>query len=339
MDWSKGYSASFYAMKVDPTTWRDISRLEIKGGSIKRTPTGLRSSATLDSTQDVEGIEMYVRVYLDAKQDGEYAHEALFTGLATSPKREAYTTLENRSIDCYSVLKPADDVILPRGWYAMAGTDGGSLIRDLLSIIPAPVSIGDNPPTLNTTIIAEDDETHLSMAEKIVSAINWRLWVEGDGRVMVAPYDLNPVAKFDPIDYDVCEAPLSVKEDWYSCPNVYKAVSDDMTGIARDDDPDSPLSTARRGREVYKVETNVTLAGNESVAEYAARALKEAQRIQKSVSYRRRYIPNIFPASVVRIHYPAQKVDGDFIVTSQNISLGFNATTSESVVASVKYNG
>ena len=337
MDWSKGYSARYYAMQVDPTTWRDISRLDITGGSIKRTPTGLRCSASLDATQDVEGIEMYVRVYLDTAQDGEYAHEPLFTGLATSPKRDSYTTLQDRSLDCYSVLKPADDVILSRGWYAMAGADGGELIRDLLSIIPAPVEIDTAPPVLSSTIIAEDNETHLSMADKIVTAMNWRMWVRGDGTVRVAPYSLDPVATFDPLEYDVCEAPLSIKEDWYSCPNVYKAVSDDMTGIARDDDPDSPLSTVRRGREVWMVENNVTLSGNESVAEYATRALREAQRIQKSVSYRRRFVPAVFPATVVRLHYPAQRVDGDFIVTSQSINLGFCASTSETVVANVKY--
>jgi hypothetical protein len=291
----------------------------------------------LDATDDITGIEMYVRVYMDTMQNGEYGHEALFTGLATSPKKDAYAVLQDRSLDCYSVLKPADDVILPRGWYALSGANSGDLIRELLRIIPAPVVVDDYSPILSTTIIAEDDETHLSMTDKILTAINWRMWVLGDGTVRVGAYSLDPTATFDPIEYDVCEAPLSIKEDWYSCPNVYKAVSDDMTGIARDDDPDSPLSTVRRGREVWMVENNVALSGNESVAEYATRALREAQRIQKSVSYTRRFIPDVFPATVVRLHYPAQGVDGDFIVTSQNIRLGAGSSTSETVVANVKY--
>lgn len=337
MDWSKGYSASYYATIVDPKTWRDIERIKITGGTIKRSPTGLRGSASLDATDDIDGIEKYIRVYMDTQQDGEYGHEALFTGLATSPKRDAYTTLNDRSIDCYSSLKPADDIILERGWYAMAGSSGGEIIRDLLSATPAPVEVDDNSPVLNTTITAEDNETPLSMADKIATAMNWRIWIRGDGVIRVTPFSATPVATFDVIEYDVCEAPLTIKEDWYSCPNVFKAVSGDMTGIARDDDPDSPLSTVRRGREVWMVDNNVTLSSYESVAEYAARALKDAQRIQKSVSYQRRFVPEVFPSTVVRLRYPAQGVDGDFLVTSQTINLGFCAETSETVVASVRY--
>ena len=42
MDWSKGYSASYYAARVDPVTWRDVERFEITGGSIKRGVDALR---------------------------------------------------------------------------------------------------------------------------------------------------------------------------------------------------------------------------------------------------------------------------------------------------------
>ena len=48
MDWSKGFSASYYMAIVDKRTWNDISRLEITGGNISRYITGLRESADID---------------------------------------------------------------------------------------------------------------------------------------------------------------------------------------------------------------------------------------------------------------------------------------------------
>ena len=48
MDWSKGYSATYYAKRVDPATWRDLETIKLTGGSIKREPSGLRESADIE---------------------------------------------------------------------------------------------------------------------------------------------------------------------------------------------------------------------------------------------------------------------------------------------------
>jgi hypothetical protein len=332
MDWSKGYTSTWYAVILDPVTWRETERIEIIGGTIKCTQTGLRASADIDIKRALSGIEQWVRVYMDTAQNGEYGHIPMFTGLASCPKRETNAKTSDRSLNCYSVLQPAKDIPLQRGWYAIQGADGAQLVRDLLSVSPAPVVVNGISPMLSTTIVAEDNETCLTMAERILTAMDWIMTVHGDGTIMLQPFSAESAAVFDASDYDVIEAPLSVKEDWYSCPNVYMAVSNDLTAIARDDNSNSPMSVARRGREVWKIETGVALASTESIAEYARRALKEAQRIQMEVSYNRRYVPNVYPSNVVTLHYPAQNVDGDFIVQSQSVEIG-TGKTSETVVA------
>lgn len=331
MDWSKGYSASFYVKEVDPVTWRDKSTIRITGGIIKRTLTGLRCSASIDCLSDLGGIEKWIRIYMDTKQEGGYGHEALFTGIAASPKRKAYATRNERSPDCYSVLKPADDVMLTRGWFALAGVNAGDIIRSLLSVTPAPVVVAESAPALATTIIAEDSETRLSMVDKVLNAIGWRLDIAGDGTINVKPYSVEAAEKFDPLECDVIEVPINVTEDWYSAPNVYMAVSNDMTGIARDDRDDSPLSVQNRGREVWRSESGVTLSDNETIAEYATRRLKAAQRVRKVASYDRRFMPHVRVGDVINLHYPAQDLDGLYLVSSQSIRLGYHAKTSETV--------
>ena len=329
MDWSKGYSASFYVKEVDPVTWRDKGLINITGGMIKRTLTGLRNSASFNCQTDLGGIEKWIRIYMDTQQEGDYGHEALFTGIAASPKRSAYASRNERTPDCYSVLKPAADVLLTRGWYALAGASSGDILKSLLSVSPAPVVVAENAPALTTTIIAEDSETHLSMVDKILEAINWRIDIAGDGTINVLPYSINPVQTFDPTSFDVIEVPITIVEDWYSAPNVYMAISDDMTGIARDDRDDSPLSVQNRGREVWMKESGVTLSENETIAEYATRQLKAAQRVRKQASYDRRFMPHVRVGDVINLHYPAQGLDGLYLVSSQSVRLGYNARTSE----------
>lgn len=332
MNWSKGYSATYYAKRVDPATWRDLETIELTGGSIKREPSGLRESADVDCVNYSTGIEQWVRVYLDTRQDGGNAsHTALFTGLATSPEAEYSGFVQNNQLSCYSVLKPADDIYLLRGWFAPAGSRGGDIIKQLLEVTPAPVEVAEGSPRLSASIVAEDNETHLTMVDKVLDAIDWRIRIGGSGRIRIEPKPIEAAASFDPIENDVIETQVKISTDWYSCPNVYMAINEDMTGIARDDSILSPLSVVNRGREVWLVDDNVELSENESISRYAQRKLLEAQKVQKTAEYDRRYFPDISPGDLVQMHYPAHGLEGTFNVESQSIELGYGARTSERI--------
>lgn len=332
MDWQSGYSATYYMTFVDPVTWRDTQRLEITGGSIDRMLSGLRQSASIACDSYPDNTERWIRVYLDAKQGSSNAHEPLFTGLAICPEVQIEGRRQNRDLECYSVLKPASDVYLQRGWYAAAYTSGALIISQLLASCPAPVVVADNSPLLAASIIAEGKETCLTMAEKILTAMNWQLRIEGNGTIHIEPKSTDILATFDPLSYDVVEPSISVESDWYACPNVFMAVSNDLTGIARDDSETSPVSIPNRGREVWMLESNSKLSANESIAEYAMRRLKEEQKIQRTASYDRRFYPDVYPGGRIRLHYPEQGLDGVFAVVSHSIELGYGARTSEQVM-------
>ena len=188
----------------------------------------------------------------------------------------------------------------------------------------------DGAPVLAGSIIAEDGESNLSMADRILDAIGWRIRIDGDGTIRVMPPAREPAVRFDPLVNDVIESKIKVSADWYSCPNVFMAVAGDVTGIARDDDPDSPLSVQNRGREVWKRES-CTLSADESVAEYAQRRLRESQRVRQTVSYTRRYIPDVMPGDIVGLNYPEQGLTGNYGAQSQSITLGYGARTAEQI--------
>ena len=347
VDWRKGITASYYVTVVNPDSWADGLRIDIVGGSVKRESSGLQHSADIDCVNYNLTNEQYIRVWLDAKQGSDFSHTALFTGLATSPGYSIQGRTEKQTLQCYSVLKPAQDVLLDPGYYVPMGIDGGAVIKRLFqTCIKAPVEISekvDEKRKINSTIVAQSGETVLSMAETILSAMNWRIKINGHGDISIGPYESEPIASFDSIDNDVIETSVSINYDWYNCLNVFRASVDDQVSIARDENPNSIFSIARRGREIWYEEADCVLNDKENLVEYARRRLKELQKVSTKVSYDRRFDPNVFPTDVIRMNYPIYiesedgesrliNLEGRYMVSSQTINLEFGARTSEEVI-------
>lgn len=347
VDWRKGITASYYATIVDPDSWADIGKIDLVGGSVKRETSGLQQSADIDCVNYNLTNEQYVRVWLDAKQGSDFSHTALFTGLASSPGFNIEGRTEKQTLQCYSVLKPAQDVLLEPGYYVPIGVDGGKLVQRLLkSCIKAPVEISekaDEKRTITSTIVAESGETVLSIVEIILLIINWRMQINGHGDIFIGPYNNDAVATFDSTNNDVIETSVDITHDWYNCPNVVRAIVDDQVSIAKDEDENSPYSTVNRGREIWYEETDCVLNDKENLIEYARRRLAELQQVSTTISYDRRFTPDVFPEDVVQINYPIYiesldgttrliNIAGRYMVTSQTINLEFGARTSEEVI-------
>ena len=331
MNWEAGFTATYHACVVDPVTWKDCGRIEIDSGSINRTGTGLRESADLSCTDYSKGSDIWLRVYLDAIQPGDSEHIPLFTGLVSTPEDEIDDAYADCSLQCYSVLVPAQEVLLPRGWYALKGQSGAALVADLLAVSPAPVTIEGESPLLSQHIVAEQGENRLTMIDKILDAINWRIRISGDGSITICPKPTKISATFSSLKYDLILPPVKRRADRFSCPNVLRAVTGDTAVTVRDDSEGSALSTVSRGREVWTEEADVQLGDGESLRAYAERRLKELQSVSLVLEYDRLFLPDICVTDKIRLQYPAQNLSGIFVIESQNIDLDHSCTTGEDV--------
>jgi hypothetical protein len=336
MDWAKGYTSRYSLHILDEMTWRDIAELEMAECEIDCDADGMMQSAEIsvpalydDGTGDT-ARERWARVYMDVSQEGESARYALFTGLVSAPERNYKNGVVSYKMTCYSVLKPPNDIYLQRGYYAPVATSGAELIAQLLSTSPAPITAAGGSPQLKTAIVAEDDETALTMARKIADAIDWRIRIDGMGAVSIEPKPTDTVARFDALSADVITSEFTDTSDWYGCPNVFRAVMDGEVAVARDETSDR-LSIAARGREIWQQETDVELSDGETLAQYAQRKLAEAQKSARKLSYDRRYYDGVGVGDRVRISYPADGIDGVFEVTSQTIQAGTPCKVSEEV--------
>lgn len=325
MDWTNGMTSSYYVMDVDPTSWLDTNRREILSGEIDRTPDGLQTSASLEMS---EVPSSWIRIYMVAEQDG-VERVPLFTGLATSPERELDGQRQKRKVTCYSVLTPASKKTLDRGYYIPANVDAPRAVKKLLDCTPAPIKIADaDHPKLLEAVIAEDNETALSMACKVLDGIGWTYMVNGEGVIELSPKSQEVKYTID-ADHDILGLQVTDSKDVFDVPNILRCTYGDMVAEARDDDPESELSTISRGFEVWEMESEVILGDNESLQSYTRKRLKELQTPARTISYNRRFIPELFPGDIIRINYPAEGLDGFFKITSQSFELTHGSEVAE----------
>ena len=327
MNWSKGISARYEFFYVDPVSFMDVEKRDFTSGTITRTLDGLLQSADLMMTEDPG--ERWVRVYLDARQSGAGERVPLFTGLTSAPEGEWNGTRRSIKVECYSALKPCDDILTERGFYAPSGASGADFAAALLGRGIAKAYAERGSPTLADHIVAEDKETCLSMARKIVDAINWQIRIDGMGLIHIEPKPSDPKASFDPRSHDVIEPHIKDKRDWFSCPNYFRAISGDRAVVAKDET--SSLSIGARGREIQR-EESATLSDGETLEEYAMRRLKELQSPSRTISYTRRYDPDIWTGSLIQMSYPHIGINGVFRVSKQTITLGLGCPTQEEAV-------
>lgn len=335
MNWNHGFSALYELYRVNPVSWNDAGSFDIVAGSISKSEGGLIESADLTMTESPG--ECWLRVYLKARQGESGERVALFTGLASAPQRTLNGNHVTYKAACYSVLKPVEDILTPRGFFVAAGSSGAQAAAELLSIGPAPVSYETPSPALTEPIISEDRDTYLSMAQKILDAIGWRIRISGRGEVEILPKAESESAQFDESENDSIEVAITDTNDWYSAPNCLRVVSGEDCVEVRDDDPTSALSTTSRGLarggsgEIWAQESVSTLGENETLQAFAERRLKELQGPARKVGYSRRYRPEVTIGDKVRLHLPGHGIDGLFTVTSQRITLGYGARVAEEV--------
>ena len=336
MNWNDGFSALYELKKVDPVSWLDAGSFDFTSGTVKRTDSGLLESAHLTMRENPG--ECWVRVYLKARQEAGGARVPVFTGLTSVPKRTGDGTRITYGVECYSVLKPLEDILTPRGYYAPAGADGAQLVKELLDAGAAPVVADEGSPGLTDPIVSEDSTSRLDMAWMILDAIGWRLRISGDGMVHVCRQASEPIAVFDTFENDIIEKATTDSQDWFTVPNCIRVVSGDRYVEYKDEDPEDRASTisrkaARGGSgEIWLNETVAGIGDNESLAEFAMRKLKESQLPARRVTYTRRYRPDVLAGDIVTLHLPAIGIDGQFRITGQTIGLAHGARTQEEVV-------
>lgn len=347
-DWLSSMQQTFEFYTVDPGTWKDKKRLDnVISCVINRDGDAeTLGSATIDMNESIG--ESYLRVYLITIQNGVREKHPLGTFLIQTPISSYNGKMQDVSIDTYTPLLELKESPTDFGYSLLKGENiMESAYRIVRDHVRAPVIKANCTDTLFDDFVANTDDTWLSFVSDLISNAKYELGLDELGRVLFLPKQetaaLQPVWTYTDDNSSILFPDLSIDHDLYGIPNVVEVIYSSGNGFYQarvvNNDPNSPISTVNRGREIVHRVTDPDLVGDATEAqirEYAEQTLKELSSLEYTVSYTHGYCP-VRVGDCVRLNYErAGLIDIKAKVISQNIQCRTGCQVSERAVFTKK---
>lgn len=314
VDWTKPMEQTFEYYTVDPGTWKDDKLLRnVKLSAITRdSEVDTLGSATIDITESVG--ECYIRVYLIVNQNEVTDKIPLGTYLVQTPSSSFDGKIRNVTMDAYTPLLELKENPPELGYSLLEGEnimDNAYLIvRDH---VRAPVVKAVSDEKLFSDFVSNTDDTWLTFTKDLIANAKHELTLDELGRILFAPKQdtasLQPVWTYTDDNSSILNPDISMDHDLYGIPNVVEVIysngKDYYYAKVVNDDPNSPLSTVNRGREIIKRVTNPDSLGDPTqnqINEYAESLLKELSTVEYTISYTHGYCP-VRIGDCVRLNY------------------------------------
>lgn len=348
VDWLSSMQQTYEYYTVDPGTWKDVKRIDnVVDCTINRdSEVDTLGSATIDMIDSVG--ECYIRVYLITIQNGITRRHPLGTFLVQTPSSSFNGMYREVSVDAYTPLLELKESPPPLGYFIKKDEyilqTAYRLVRDNSR---APVVAAESSEKLFNDFIADPTDTWMSFTRDLISNAKYSFDLDELGRILFAPKQdtasLQPVWTYDDGNSSILFPDISMEHDLYGIPNVVEVVYSGYGApyYARviNDDPNSPISTVNRGREIIHRTTNPSLIGNPTnnqIDRYAEQLLKDLSTLEYSVSYTHGYCP-VRVGDCVRINYSRAGInDVKARVISQTIKCQPGTPVSEKAIFTTK---
>lgn len=349
-DWTKSMQQTYEYFEVDPATWSNRRKIDnITSSSITRdveADTG--GSASFNVSSDLG--ELYIRTYLVTVQDGITDKTVLGTHLCQTTGDSFDGKVKDISLDAYGSLLELKEKNPPIGYSLSAGTNILGVATKLVSEnVRAPVVGGEGDYQLTYPFVAEIEDTWFTYITDLLASISYKMGVDELGRVIFVPdqdaNSLMPIFTYEDDDISILQPDFDVSRDLYGIPNVVEVIYNIAGGghlysKVVNDDPDSPISTVTRGREIVHRVTNpelVDIPSQEEQAQarlndYAKQTLRDLSTLEYTLTYTHGYCP-VRVGDCVRINYRrAGLINQNAKVIRQNIKCETGCQVEETAV-------
>lgn len=313
-DWTKSMQQSFEYYIVDPGTWKDMKKVDnVKSSSINRDMTvDTLGSASIDITETLG--ECYMRIYLVAVQNGLKERIPLGTFLVQTPSSSFNGKIMNVSMDAYTPLLELNENPPPLGYSILKDEN---ILENAYRIVRenmrAPVVEAESDDKLYSDFVANTSDTWLTFVRDFVSNAKHEIVLDELGRVLFSPKQdtasLQPVWTYTDDNSSILLPDLTMDRDLYGIPNVvevvYSKTGDVYSARVVNDDPNSPISTVNRGREIIHRVIDPDMVGDPregQIQEYAEKLLKELSTLEYTITYTHGYCP-VRLGDCVRFNY------------------------------------
>ena len=347
-DWTKSMQQTFEYYVVDPGTWRDIRKVNsvIRSSINRDSDSETRGSATIDITESLG--ECYLRIYLITIQKGVKEKHPLGTFLVQTPSTNFDGKITSISMDAYTPLLELKENPPPLGYSILKNENiMDNAYRLVRENARAPVVKAKCDTTLFNDFVSDPNDKWITFLIDLIANAKYEFDLDEMGRILFTPKQetsaLQPVWTFDDGNSSILDPNIDLDRDLYGIPNVvevtYSNGGECYHARVINDDPNSPISTVNRGREILHRVTDPDLIGNPSedqIVEYAEKLLKELSSLEYTVSYIHGYCP-VRVGDCVRLNYERaelRKVKAKVI--SQSISCTPGCQVTEKAVFTTK---
>lgn len=331
-NWLESMQRTYEYYTVDPTSWKDTKQVDtVKKTSISRdSEVETLGSATIDITESLG--ECYLRTYLITNQNGVEEKHSLGTFLIQTPSSSFDGKIQDVTMDAYTPLLELKENPPPLGYSLLKGENiMDAAYRLVREHVRAPVVKTECPDTLSYDFVANTSDTWLSFISDLIANAKYSIGLDELGRIIFIPNQttasLQPVWTYDDSNSSILYPEITIDHDMYGIPNVVEVIysngKDYYHARVVNDDPNSPISTVKRGREIVHRVTNPDMTGEPTQAqidEHANQLLKSLSTIEYTVAYSHGYCP-VRLGDCVRLNYTRAGItDVKAKVISQNIS-------------------
>lgn len=303
IDWTKSMTQTFEYYKVDPYTWKDdVQITSIESSKINRDQSNeTLGSATFDIGEELD--ECYIRTYLVVGQNGETLKVPLGTHLVQTPSVGFDGRKHDISLDAYTPLIELKESPPPIGYSILKGQTimplAASLCRENMR---APVVDASSTETLYADFVSNLDDTWMTFITDLVANAKFEPGLDEFGRLIFEPVQdtasLQPVWTYTDDNSSILYPEITDERDLYGIPNVVEVVYSTDAGYlfsrVVNDDPNSPISTVSRGREVVHRDSRPSISGNptqEYIDQYAFQLLRSLSVLEHKITYTHGYCP------------------------------------------------
>lgn len=347
-NWSASMQQTFEYYIVDPATWKDSKLLNnVKSCSISRdSEAETLGSATIDVTDSLS--EAYVRVYLITIQNGVRERHPLGTFLVQTPSSNFDGRVRMVSMDAYTPLLELKENPPPIGYFLRKGENiMDAAYRIIREKARAPVVAATCDDKLHYDFVADTSDTWITFLRDLIANAKYKFELDELGRILFSPEQdtasLQPVWTYDDSNSSILLPSINMDHDLYGVPNAvevtYSNGVDHYFARVVNDDPNSPISTVNRGREILHRVTNPNLNGDPTkrqIDEYARNLLKELSSLEYTISYTHGYCP-VRVGDCVRLNYTRAGITNiKAKVISQSIKCQSGVQVSEKAVFTTK---
>lgn len=313
-DWEKSMRQTYEYYTVDPGTWKDDQKItNVKSATISNDKeVETLGSASFDITDSVG--ECYIRTYLVTIQNGITERHPLGTHIVQTPSSTFDGKIRTVTMDAYTPLLELKENPPPLGYTIRKGENIMEHAYKLTKErVRAPVIEPNCSETLYDDFIANTSDTWMSYNVDLIANAKYEYGLDEMGRVLFLPVQdtasLQPVYTFDDGNSSLLLPEITMDHDLYGIPNVVEVIysngGDYFYAKVTNDDPNSPISTVNRGREILHRVDDASIFNNPTdhqIQEYAKQLLKELSTLEYTVSFTHGYRP-IRLGDCVRLNY------------------------------------